>query len=260
MASLQKPHTPVTKTTAFILGITLAGVLALAATGHAASITWGAATPISGDADVLDTGTVVGAFNPGPAGVPSTTVNGVTFAPFEVPTDNAVASTTVGDFTFTYSKRNADSSFGSSSAPFSALPDPSYQTLLQSATGDVMGTGMTLTMNGLTPGQDYVFQWWSNDSGLNHVPAHSTTATSGTAVTLSDNTAGSAGGLGEYAIGTFTADGPSEAVTFTGVGIAVPLVNAFQLQEAAIPEPSTWTMLAAGGALFLARRRRAPSL
>ena len=55
--------------------------LFLAGTGRARAgpITWGSATNISGDTDVVTTGTLVGALNPGPFGVPNTTVNGVTF-------------------------------------------------------------------------------------------------------------------------------------------------------------------------------------
>ena len=58
--------------------------------GSAALITWGSATTISGDTDVSTSGTLVGAFNIGGTGVPSTTVNGVTFQSF------AVGSTTGG--------------------------------------------------------------------------------------------------------------------------------------------------------------------
>ena len=55
----------------------------------------------AGETDVTNTGTLVGAFNIGAVGVSPTTVNGVTFAPFEVLGQGS--GTTVGNFTlFTY--------------------------------------------------------------------------------------------------------------------------------------------------------------
>ena len=55
----------------------------------AAAILWGSPNTISGNTDVDTTGTLVGAFNMGGTGVPTTTVNGVTF------TGIALSGTTV---------------------------------------------------------------------------------------------------------------------------------------------------------------------
>ena len=108
-------------------------------------------------------------------------------------------------------------------------------------------------MQGLTSGQAYVFEWWSNDSGP-RFPAYSTTATAGNAVALNDNTSGFvAGALGQYAIGTFTADNNPMVITFSGVSVT-PTINAFQLQT--VPEPSTYALVAVGCAGLLALRRR----
>lgn len=175
----------------------LLGVVAVASPAHAGIITWGAPTNISGDTDVSTNGTLVGAFNIGGPGVGSTTVNGVTFTGLAL----TGSSVTSGAFTFTIPTGFASSnSVGSALPPFSTLSAP-YQGLLSSAAGD-FSTPFTLTMSGLTVGQQYEFEWWFNfSSGL----SSPTTAAAGNSVTLNSNTTGLAGGLGQFAIGTFTA-------------------------------------------------------
>ena len=125
---------------------------------HAANITWGGAENITRfDTNVINTGTVMGAFNVGAPGVPGATVNGVTFAPFEIDTIYFSGSTTVGNFTLGFDAGTADnSSFGSTGMPFSLLSS-GYQTLLQSAAydADLSGLAITLTMHGLTVGGAY---------------------------------------------------------------------------------------------------------
>ena len=223
----------------------------LGAHSHAASIVWGAPTNISGDADVLTTGTLVGAFNlGGPSNVPSTTVNGVTFNPFNIP--NGTATTTIGNFSFFVNNGVASNTlFGSSSPPFNAL-SASYQTLLESGERD-FGGDPVLTISGLIIGQSYVFEWWANSSNSSTPSSFTTTATSGNAVTLITNTSGTDGGLGQYAIGSFVANSTSQVITFSGSD-SFRLVNAFELR--AVPEPSIWAMVAIGAGVLLALRRR----
>ena len=68
--------------------------------------------------------------------------------------------------------------------------------------------------------------------------------------------------LGQFAIGTFTANAPSEAITFTGSPI--PIINAFQLRDlgpvvSGVPEPASLTLLGIGAVGLLGygwRRRR----
>ena len=231
--------------------IALAACFLAAASARGAVITWNAATNISGDANVLNSYTTVGAFNLGAAGVSSTAVNGVTFAPFAI----TGASNTVGNFTVAYtgSFYATNTAFGSSATPFSSLSGP-YQTLLQSGTATPNGD-ITLTMAGLTPGQVYYFEWWSNDSGP-RFPIYSTTATNGNTVALNDNTSGIvAGGLGSWATGTFTADSSPEVITYSGSSLT-PLFNAFELQT--VPEPATVSLLVfAGVSMLMQRKRRA---
>jgi hypothetical protein len=64
---------------------------------------------------------------------------------------------------------------------------------------------MGLTITGLTSGDIYSFQFWSQSGG-------STTATAGNAVTVGG------GGNGQFAIGTFTADATTQAISFSAGG------------------------------------------
>src|SRR5262249_27015303 len=75
---------------------TCAIVSVTTATSHASTITWGSPQNISGDTDVDTTGSLVGAFNTGAAGVANTTINGVPFLGLAL-SGNSVTS---GNFNF----------------------------------------------------------------------------------------------------------------------------------------------------------------
>jgi PEP-CTERM motif len=232
-----------------ITSIVSAVMLAFPASTYAASIIWGAPTGISGDTDVSTTGTLAGAFNIGGPGVATTTVNGVTFTGLAV----SGTSVTSGNFNLSIPTGFSNSNtFGSASAPFSGLSAP-YQALLSSGAGDDT-TSFTLTMSALGIGQAYQFQWWCNISVL--TTNFTTTATAGTAVTLGTNPSATDGGLGQFATGIFVADAPTEVITFSATTNSV--LDGFQLRVVPVPEPSTWAMLAIGGASILAFRRRSP--
>ncbi len=236
-----------------ILAASILGFTALAS--HAAVVSWGAAQGIAGDSDVSTAGTLVGAFNLGGTGVSSPAVNGVTFTGFAVPSGST--NVTSGNFNLTSPGISfAGNSLTTGSAPFSTLSAP-YQALLSSATGGSGSGPITLNISGLAIGQNYQFQWWTNDSvGL----VGTQTATAGNAVTLASNTGGF-GGLGQFAVGTFTADATSQSIVFTSSN--VPLLDAFQLRNlsaSAVPEPGSALagMLALGVCLsgLGARQRR----
>jgi hypothetical protein len=205
--------------------LTILVALALSASlASAANITWGGPQQITGIGDVSTNGTLVGAFNVGATGVPSTVVNGVNFQSFSTVNGNGSFGnfTTVGSGFIT--QTNTDG--GSPNAPFSTLP-AAYQTLLASYSSPFAGT-IAMTISGLVVGAQYEFQVWSNRSDGQF--GGDLTVTSGNTTTLRGNTAGAAGGLGQWVIGSFTADALTQTITFAGDGDYGSL-NAFQLRN-----------------------------
>ena len=231
-APLGRPQALAHSIAAFLVGI----AFWLPAVAPAASITWGAATNISGDSDVSTGGALVGAFNVGAAGAGHPAVNGVTFTEFVLNAGSSGGAQ--GNFSLSSSAIvGASNAAGSASAPFTGL-SASYQTLLQSEGGVVpVATPFTLTMSGLSVGQTYQFEWWANISSSSFAN-DLTTATAGSTVTLDSNKPNAVGGTGQFAIGTFVADGTSQAIVFNSAGEAI--INAFELRVA--PPPSAfWT-------------------
>ncbi len=253
-----------------VLQKTILGALALgffffnpAASAQNAVITWGSPQNISGDSDVFTGGTLVNAYHLGGATVQSSTVSGVTFQAFAFPGDQSQTAT-VGNYNFT---ETSDflvfyNNLGSNVAPFSSLSS-SYQALLSTAGGASFESTLVLTISGLTVGQDYVFQFFTSNaanttssfSGSNL----STSATAGNSVALVDNTTGADGGLGQFAIGTFTATDVTQTIDFNGgPNFQVPTINAFQLS--AVPEPSSIALMLLGvaglGAMLRFRHSR----
>ncbi|HJT81250.1 MAG TPA: hypothetical protein VJ719_08640, partial [Chthoniobacterales bacterium] len=118
--------------------------LSLAATSHAATISWGAAQDITSNADVSLSGTLVRAFDVVGSG---TTINGVLFEPL-------APGTTVGNFTL--------GPAGVAGTGANSSLSPEYQAMLHGAAFTVDNSTITLTINGLSVGETYLFQWWSN--------------------------------------------------------------------------------------------------
>src|SRR3954454_13573906 len=129
-------------------------ILSIAAAGavNAATITWSTPQNITGDSDVSTAGSLVQASNISGA---STTVNGVTFAPFLT----AGGSATSGIFTLVGSHGDY-SQYLSGNGSFT----PEYAALLSSGNFGSDNSIMTLTISGLTAGTRYQFQVWINDS------------------------------------------------------------------------------------------------
>ena len=190
---------------------------------QAASITWAAPVNITGDTDVSTVGTPLYAETWGA----STTVNGVTFAfdssktgdanvTIAFPASGGVNSTVVG---------------GGTSAPYSQL-STAYQKLVQGLVyGGTGATGTTtagiVTLGGLTVGNCYQVQIWINDSrsgaagGANSYPTRTAFLGSaggnsmGLAHYVGGTSSSPAGGLGQYVLGTFTADATSQVISVT---------------------------------------------
>ena len=225
-------------------------------------ITWGAATTITGDSDVSTNGALIGGGNFSDGD--TLTINGATFT--------AIAYGTVffssGNFEFTLSVTGgADGDFGSGSSPFSSL-STDYRDLLDSAmyTHSPSSTPADITMeiSKLTIGHQYEFQWWVNDSRNTGDFDRTTTALAGNSVTLQHNVGNAEGGVGQFAIGTFTADATTQQIVFQGAGTGLnggsTQVNAFQIRTVAVPEPTSLTLVGiaavAGVALGWRKRRQ----
>jgi hypothetical protein len=90
-------------------------------------------------------------------------------------------------------------------------------------------SSVTLTISGLTVGTMYEFQWWSVGTALASAPP--ATATAGNSVTLDPNVTDTVGGLGQFAIGAFTANATTQLVTFSQNSV----VDAVQLRQITQP-------------------------
>jgi hypothetical protein len=245
----------------------LACVAALPQVASAEIITWGTAQAVSGTSDVQTQGTLFAGFNVGAAGVSGTTVNTVPFTAFPFPTNyttrtSGTISSVFFQETAIFSRLVSSNAGTSGSAPYSGLPSD-YKTLLSSYGYSDSALTLQVSIGGLAIGQNYLIQVWSSVS--NQTFPFGTTRFSGQGdsghfVDLSANTTSQAGGVGQYAVGTFTAAGSTLVVEMNGQSGALPVINALQIR--AVPEPSTYVLAGVGAAaLALARcrnRRRAP--
>ncbi len=216
---------------------------------HAAVVNWSAPANISADADVSTDGTLVGAFSVGDTGVASLTVNGVLFQGLEVPFSSM--SGTSGNFSLVSEGPSVFISYNTEFGPVTPTAPPfsglsaGYQTLLGAGAFSDYQTTFNLTISGLIPLQTYQFQWWANTSGPAGAAYTVHSAIAGNSVSLNDNSTGVDGGLGQFAIGNFVADGTSQTIRFasaspTNTNSSVQL-NAFQLRQ--VPEPSSLSLL-----------------
>ena len=245
--------------TKIILSLSLIGLLAATGPLSAATVTWTAATTISGDSDVSLTGTLNRAFNFGASGSPAladTTVNGVTFTAAAYNLSISQFPTMTNTVQDVGALSGASNNYGVSGTAYNSLTSQ-YQALLTSGIFAFTDAPLTLTLNGLTSGQLYQVQIWTNDSALNTGALRNTVLTGASNVSLQQNVQDEDGGVGQYAIGTFTADSSSQNIFMTGTGSSArTLINGFQLR--AVPEPG---VMPAAGLMGLwlatvARRRR----
>lgn len=250
--------------------------ISIQTTSNSPVVTWSPAQNISGDSDVSTLGTLIYAYNIGengqstPPAVTSTTVNGVSFSAFAFPENYTTNNVTIGDLTITEdpSQLWAWNELGYNSGAIAGL-SAGYQSLLGSGGSAGAPGTMTIKLGGLTLGQDYLVQWWSNDSAmLSGGSVFSQTSAIGNPsnVTLDSNTSNTVGALGQYVIGTFTAISPFASFDLNGTG-GYPLINAIQVRNitsAAVPEPgrvaaSILLLAGIGGYVWLKRRKPAKS-
>ncbi|MDD5675261.1 MAG: hypothetical protein PHC61_13915, partial [Chitinivibrionales bacterium] len=196
----------------------------------AASITWGSATNISADADISTAGTAVYAYTWGSI----QTVNTVTFAATTATSGDVGGNLTLDSFGSRDYKSN--NHFGMGYGAFASL-STQYQEILWGAVFNSSTGTKTVTLKNLTSGNNYQVQVWVNNSYYDN---STMTVTAGNSVTLTKNVGGGAG-VGQYAIGTFTADATTQVLSFygnsgsSGVG---PQLNAISLRNQSGPPPA----------------------
>jgi hypothetical protein len=258
----------------FFLAVLNLILAALVNPTHAGVVTWQTVQAIAGDSDVDNTGTLVYAYNFGPNAGPSqvqtVTVSGVNFQAFGAPiVESYVQSITIGDVILSEDigeLNGFDTSANSGS--FASLSSP-YKGLLGTAIAASYYATMTLTLGGLDAGNSYRVQLWVNDSKKDILYNRVQIGGDGSNTEVKTNVAGTVGAIGQYVIGTFTATGSSQQITFVGLtdvdGINFvsrnPIVNAFQLRlesSGQVPEPTSITIFGLGalGFAYQARRKR----
>jgi lysophospholipase L1-like esterase len=183
------------------------------------TVTWGTAHNITGDSDVLKTGTLVYAYAFGNAGA---TVNTVPFTLGNVDGGGT-------DVTFGYASASYSGAYFGPDAGLSTA----YNTILTGANWTY--TAFPLTLNHLTPGINYTVQVWSNNNNPNTGTTDYTSLDG--AVHLLGKMAGN-GDRGQYATGTFTASGTSQVIAVGGT--PQELINALQVRTA--PDPGIPTI------------------
>ncbi|MEP2774660.1 MAG: PEP-CTERM sorting domain-containing protein [Luteolibacter sp.] len=212
--------------TTFLLGL-IAGTSALVGNAHAATITWGSATSVTTvTADVSNTGTTVEAFNAAADTVSNTlNLNGVSFT-----STGALLNNSNGVDAFSGTTGNAD-----------------YDQFLSNIDFGNGGNLVSLTIGGglLVNGGQYLLQVWYADTNNATRVMQFGDGNSNTVNLVA---------TGQYATGTFTADGSSQTLTLDAQGFGNAHITGYQLR--AIPEPSAAALLGLGGLGLILRRRR----
>ena len=183
-------------------------------------VTFGAAQTISGASDVSTAGiSSVAAYNFNSGG--ATTVNGVTFNPTSNTGSGSLSISGAG---------SQYGGFGSGSPAFSNL-DSSYKNLLTNGAYADSGK-VSFTQGNLTPGERYQVQYFVDDSrGSFGGRTVNVSSSGGNTQTLNFNSDNSAGSLGQYANGTFTAASGNVTITALGNNGSPSQINGLQFRD-----------------------------
>ncbi|MEQ9462706.1 MAG: hypothetical protein RJQ10_03525 [Haliea sp.] len=214
----------------------VAGVALLGSSvAFSAPIVWGGAQNTAGALDVVVSGSLVEAFNAGSSNTGSVTVNSVTFTN----TGALLPQST-----------NTNPLNGSSSG------DASYNQLLGSFDfGGGTVTSLSIGGGNLQTGLDYIVQVWYTDLR---------SCCSGRIMTFGDglgsnvNLNATGGGLGQFAVGQFTADAASQTLSLASNNFGNAHITAYQVRElesvSQVPVPGPLLLIGLGLVLIGARR------
>lgn len=184
-------------------------------------ISWGVATDVSAVSEVVTDGLLVEAKN----GVSGTAVHTVNTVPF-TGSNGVIFSTNAA--------ANQLDSGGDSG-------DITYNTLLDTVDfGPSISSGTLTVASGLlTDGEDYLIQIWYCDD-VRPVGGRVMKFGDGQGNTVDLDAKGD--GQGQYATGTFTADGASLTLSFEAVGMTAAHITAYQIREGDAPDPAIPTV------------------
>jgi autotransporter-associated beta strand protein len=220
-ARKSKPVKPTPKkdSTMNIRNMILLACAALAAaplSAGAAAITWSTPTTISADSDIYTAGTFISAYNLNTAG--AGTINGVTFTGGN---GRALGS---------YFGLTSATAYGGFTQPNGTM-GAAYKTLL--ANGAYGLKGATLTLSNLVSGHQYAVQVWACAAfgGMPNTRHTTYTSAGGNTASLQNNNTGAAGGVGQFSIGTFTADAATQAISVNSDWTGDAYMNAIQLRD-----------------------------
>ena len=166
------------------------------------AVVWGANATVSGDADVFTNGVFQYAYNW--TGT-NATVNGVMFTGTTSANPGNVSLTGVG---------SNYRGYASGSTPFSNL-STTYRSILVGGEYNAGADTATVMLNNLTAGETYAVQVWVSDPRGGGTIGRTETFSSSNTVTLAYNVPPATGGVGQYAIGVFTATSASQTFSMT---------------------------------------------
>lgn len=220
---------------------------------HAAIVVWGAAQNTTGPGDIQPGGPVIMALN----GAPQLALN--------VPND--AYDTTVGTINFegvNFLGQVFATETLNSSLNYSTTGTPVYKTSGNAAYDLLIGnlavqSGATpgaqianYQITGLVASTQYYVQIWYTDV-RNTFDGRAMTLDD--SVTIKSGVRATSGDIGQFAIGVFTADAPTQTIKIDSKGTAGRAQISGILVREVVPEPSSLALLCLGACSLLTRRR-----
>jgi hypothetical protein len=230
------------------ISVVVLGLLAMAGRSQAQDIAWDSAVYMNGDTDISTPGAYFDAVYFGGSRSPSYTDQGVTFNSL-----TTFGTDPSGDITL--SSGGSTGNGGAVNGAYPAYPTSSSA----SATYSDIVSGLayayymndqtdipaeTVTLSNLTNGDAYQVQVWCYDG-------YDTPAKVDSELTGANSTSFTKPYIGQFAIGTFTANGQTETFNVVGPAAGFAIMNAVSVQ-AIVPEPATCGIMAAGFGMLLA--------